>query len=187
MALKQGVTPIGQSLYFAIKKTIEDVSWRNQDILVMDKVLVTKPYTADCVKALNEKAPEKKAIDHVRKIVEKHIQDTGHRGNWSILKLSLPLPPSSSICYSYYRWPLSLPACHMVLLAVINSPSAILTPPSVLLFCYYSNYLYFSLISYIKLPTFCVFVARAFRSAEWLLNVPKLDLIQIHCTWSKAT
>jgi len=81
VALKQGVTPLGQSLYFAIKKTIEDVSWRNQDILVMDKVLVTKPYTADCVKAFNEKAPEKKAIDHVRKIVEKHMQDTSHRGN----------------------------------------------------------------------------------------------------------
>eukprot|EP00088_Acartia_fossae_P056045 TRINITY_DN6522_c0_g1_i1.p1 TRINITY_DN6522_c0_g1~~TRINITY_DN6522_c0_g1_i1.p1 ORF type:complete len:202 (-),score=58.82 TRINITY_DN6522_c0_g1_i1:1321-1926(-) len=74
-ALKAGASHEAQRLFQAIRKTIEEVSWRNQDIIVMDKVLVTKPYTADCVKALNEKAPEKKAIDHVRKIVEKHYQD----------------------------------------------------------------------------------------------------------------
>jgi len=75
-ALKAGVSPEGQRLFTAIKKTIEEVSWRNEDIIVMDKVCVTKPYTPDCVKPLNEKVKEeKKAIDHVRKIVEKHIQD----------------------------------------------------------------------------------------------------------------
>ena len=74
-ALKAGVSPEGQRLFTAIKKTIEEVSWRAEDIIVMDKVCVSKPYTPDCVKALNEKVEEKKAIDHVRKIVEKHIQD----------------------------------------------------------------------------------------------------------------
>eukprot|EP00088_Acartia_fossae_P031207 TRINITY_DN32135_c0_g1_i1.p1 TRINITY_DN32135_c0_g1~~TRINITY_DN32135_c0_g1_i1.p1 ORF type:complete len:190 (-),score=48.43 TRINITY_DN32135_c0_g1_i1:2-571(-) len=69
------VSPEGQRLYAAIKKTIDEVAWRNDDILVMDKVLVTKPYTPDCVKPLNESVQEKKALDHVRKIVEKHVQD----------------------------------------------------------------------------------------------------------------
>ena len=79
-ALQAGASVDAQRLFQAIRKTIEEVSWRNQDIIVMDKVLVTKPYTAECVKALNEKAPEKKAIDHVRKIVEKHYQDRGEEG-----------------------------------------------------------------------------------------------------------
>jgi len=73
-ALKAGLSPEGQRLFTAIKKTIEDVSWNKDDIIVMDKVCISKPYTPDCVKALNESVPEK-AIEHVRKIVEKHIQD----------------------------------------------------------------------------------------------------------------
>jgi len=74
-ALQAGASLDAQRLFQAIRKTIEEVSWRKDEIIVMDKVLVTKPYTAESVKALNEKAPEKKAIDHVRKIVEKHYQD----------------------------------------------------------------------------------------------------------------
>ncbi len=85
-ALKAGVSPDGQRLFTAIKKTIEEVSWRNEDIIVMDKVCVSKPYNPDCVKPLNEKVEEKKAIEHVRKIVEKYIQDKeekpASRGNW---------------------------------------------------------------------------------------------------------
>ena len=69
-ALKAGLSPEGQRLFTAIKKTIEDVSWNKDDIIVMDKVCISKPYTPDCVKALNESVPEK-AIEHVRKIVEK--------------------------------------------------------------------------------------------------------------------
>jgi len=80
-ALKAGVSPEGQRLFTAIKKTIEEVSWRNEDIIVMDKVCVTKPYTADCVRPLHEKVQEKKAIEHVRKIIEKHLQDREERGN----------------------------------------------------------------------------------------------------------
>ena len=79
-ALKAGVSPEGQRLFTAIKKTIEDVSWRNEDIIVMDKVCVTKPYNPDCVKPLHDGVHEKKAIDHVRKIVEKHLQDRERAG-----------------------------------------------------------------------------------------------------------
>ena len=92
-ALKAGVSPDGQRLFTAIKKTIEEVSWRNEDIIVMDKVCVSKPYNPDCVKPLNEKVQEKKAIEHVRKIVEKHIQDREEkpvsRGNWTLVPFSL--------------------------------------------------------------------------------------------------
>jgi len=74
-ALQAGASLDAQRLFQAIRKTIEEVSWRKDEIIVMDKVLVTKPYTAESVKALNEKAPEKNPIEHVKKIVQKHYQD----------------------------------------------------------------------------------------------------------------
>ena len=74
-ALKAGVSPEGQRLFTAIKKTIEEVTWRGEDIIVMEKVCISKPYTPESVRPLNQQTTEKKAIDHVRKIVEKHIQD----------------------------------------------------------------------------------------------------------------
>jgi hypothetical protein len=75
-ALRAGVSPEGQRLFTAIKKTIEEVTWLNEDIVVFDKVCVVKPYTQDCVRPFRGSAdvPDK-MIDHVRKIVDKHIQD----------------------------------------------------------------------------------------------------------------
>ena len=80
-ALRAGVSPDGQRLFAAIKKTIEDVTWLNEDIVVFDKVCIVKPYTQDCVKPFRGSVdvPEK-MIDHVRKIVDKHIQDRESTG-----------------------------------------------------------------------------------------------------------
>ena len=81
-ALRAGVSPEGQRLFAAIKKTIEEVSWNNEDIIVFGKVCIIKPYTQDCVRPYvrgggNLAAADvpEKMIDHVRKIVDKHIQD----------------------------------------------------------------------------------------------------------------
>lgn len=74
-ALKAGVSPEGQRLFAAIKKTIEEVTWQGEKIIVMEKVCISSPYTPQTVRPLNQHTSEKKAIEHVRKIVEKHIQD----------------------------------------------------------------------------------------------------------------
>ena len=106
-ALRAGVSPEGQRLFAAIKKTIEEVTWLNEDIVVFDKVCIVKPYTQDCVRPFRGSAdvPEK-MIDHVRKIVDKHVQDresaaaaaalatrslnTGGSGGGSCARQSLP-------------------------------------------------------------------------------------------------
>nr|CAG4648312.1 EOG090X0FOW [Moina brachiata] len=69
-ALESGVTPDGLKLFIAIKKTIEDITWVGKDIRVMDQVTISPPYQSENVQGTMEKA-----VNHVRKIVEKHIKD----------------------------------------------------------------------------------------------------------------
>ena len=49
-ALKAGVSPEGQRLFAAINKTLDEVTWDKEEIVVMRKVRITPPYTAQCVK-----------------------------------------------------------------------------------------------------------------------------------------
>ena len=49
-ALKAGVSPDGQRLFVAINKTLDEVSWDKEEIVVMKNVRICPPYTADCVK-----------------------------------------------------------------------------------------------------------------------------------------
>ena len=68
-ALKAGVSPEGQRLFTAINKTIDEVSWEAEEIVVMKTVRISPPYSPDCVTG------DAAASNHVRKIVEKHLKD----------------------------------------------------------------------------------------------------------------
>ncbi len=68
-ALKAGVSPEGQRLFVAINKTLDEVSWDKEDIVVMRNVRISPPYTADSVRG------DTAAVNHVRKIVEKHQKE----------------------------------------------------------------------------------------------------------------
>lgn len=73
MAFKAGVSPTGQKLFQAIGKTIDDVSWNGDSIVVMREVTISPPYKPDDVKGT--RGEDSKALRHVRKIVEKYISD----------------------------------------------------------------------------------------------------------------
>ena len=72
-ALRAGVPPEGQRLFSAINKTLDEVHWSGEDIVVMKNVRIVPPYNPDCVKGDNA------ASNHVRKIVEKHVKDRESR------------------------------------------------------------------------------------------------------------
>nr|CAG4649757.1 EOG090X0FOW [Scapholeberis mucronata] len=69
-ALESGVSPEGLKLFTAVKRTIDDVTWEGKDIRVMEQVTISPPYQPENVKGNMEKA-----VNHVRKIVEKHLKD----------------------------------------------------------------------------------------------------------------
>jgi len=67
-----GVTPQAQSLFHGITKTINEVRWDGQNIVVLDQVTIFPPYGID-----NCKGKEgSKALQHVKKIVEKYHRDS---------------------------------------------------------------------------------------------------------------
>jgi hypothetical protein len=68
-ALRAGVSPEGQRLFGAINKTLDEVHWSGEDIVVMKNVRIVPPYNPDCVRG------ESVASNHVRKIVEKHVNE----------------------------------------------------------------------------------------------------------------
>ncbi|XP_039268920.2 protein LSM12 homolog A-like [Styela clava] len=71
-----GVTPDGLKVFAFIFKTIEQCRWNDKSILVMDEVLINPPYRSeDCIA---KDGKEAKALDHVRKIVEKYHKDHGN-------------------------------------------------------------------------------------------------------------
>jgi len=70
-ALSASVPPEGQKLFFAISKTIKEVSWQGSNIVVFDTVTITPPYKLDNVRA----HAECKALLHIRKVVEKHMRE----------------------------------------------------------------------------------------------------------------
>ncbi|XP_074659259.1 protein LSM12 homolog A-like [Tubulanus polymorphus] len=77
------VPPEGQRVFNAITKTIKEVRWQEKNIIVLDQVTITPPYTIDCCKC-REDSPNRsqtlvqkqKALDHVKKIVEKYFRET---------------------------------------------------------------------------------------------------------------
>jgi len=66
-----GVSPTGQGLVNTITKTLAEVRWDGQNIVVMDMVTIAPPYdVTDC--RLNEgHSTQAQALLHVQKLVEK--------------------------------------------------------------------------------------------------------------------
>jgi len=71
-AFKKGITPEGQRVFHAISKTLEDIDWSGDNIKVMGHVTITPPYKPDNVRGVSDS----KAVMHVRKIIEKHLEDS---------------------------------------------------------------------------------------------------------------
>jgi len=95
MAFKAGVSPVGQKLFQAICKTIDDVSWHGENIYVLKEITIYPPYKPENVKG----NMDSKALKHVRKIVEKHISDQSLAAS--------PLPGQNSGASSPYSTPTS--------------------------------------------------------------------------------
>lgn len=70
--MSSSVTPEGQRLFLAIAKTIKEVRWRDNDIVVFDDVVISPPYQLDNMKG----SASSKEYTYIRKLVEKHMKDT---------------------------------------------------------------------------------------------------------------
>ncbi|KAK3868535.1 hypothetical protein Pcinc_026083 [Petrolisthes cinctipes] len=75
-AMQSGVSPIGQKLFLAICKTIEEVKWTGSNILVMGQVVISPPYLLENVREQKEgKEANGKTLSYIKKIVEKFHKD----------------------------------------------------------------------------------------------------------------
>eukprot|EP00095_Tigriopus_kingsejongensis_P010164 maker-scaffold202_size261857-snap-gene-0.17 protein:Tk10164 transcript:maker-scaffold202_size261857-snap-gene-0.17-mRNA-1 annotation:"protein lsm12 homolog" len=70
-AFKAGVPKEGQRLFQTISKTIDEIEWNGGSIVVMNKVTIAPPYKTENIKG----ASDSKAVLHITKIVEKHLED----------------------------------------------------------------------------------------------------------------
>ena len=64
-ALQAGVSPEGQKLFIAISKTINDITWNGQNIVVFNTITIIPPYKVDNVHS----KVDDPAYVHVKKIV----------------------------------------------------------------------------------------------------------------------
>lgn len=72
-AMSANVSPEAQKLYLTLTKTIPEVSWQGQNILVYDHVVISPPYKPENVKGTG--GPEEKAMLYIKNIVDKHVKD----------------------------------------------------------------------------------------------------------------
>jgi len=75
------VSPTGQSVFIAIRKTLEDITWDGESIVVLSRVAVRPPYTLDDVEPLPNLPPniQPQAVNtatHVKKILDKHFRQS---------------------------------------------------------------------------------------------------------------
>ncbi|KAL3832194.1 hypothetical protein ACJMK2_023856 [Sinanodonta woodiana] len=89
-----GVTQEGQKVFNAIFKTINEVRWEGKEIVVMDEVLIKPPYGLDdCYVYKNGNT---RALEHVKKIVQKHLSEVESQRNNDLRKSMSPSPAPSS-------------------------------------------------------------------------------------------
>ncbi|XP_033106251.1 protein LSM12 homolog B-like [Anneissia japonica] len=67
-----GVPSDAIKLYHTIKKTLH-CRWQNRDMIVLDSVIVSPPYTLESCSSNDGK--DGKELAHVKKIIEKHMRD----------------------------------------------------------------------------------------------------------------
>jgi len=73
-AFKAGISPEGQKLFQYINKTIDEVMWHNDKILVMNKVIIEPPYRPEHVRikqGIKEDESSLKNLNHIKKVVER--------------------------------------------------------------------------------------------------------------------
>jgi len=70
LALSADATPEGRKVFLAITKTIDEVVWDGEDIVVLGEVHISPPYKAE-----NVKGEKEASVVHVRKIVDKHWKE----------------------------------------------------------------------------------------------------------------
>ncbi|ROT66860.1 protein LSM12 [Penaeus vannamei] len=75
-AMQSGVSPDGQKLFLTINKTLEEVTWKGVNILVMGQVLITPPYQSDNVREHKDgKEVSALQLNYIKKIVDKFHKD----------------------------------------------------------------------------------------------------------------
>ncbi|XP_060533563.1 protein LSM12-like [Cylas formicarius] len=71
-AIAANVSSEGQSLFIAISKVIQEVRWRNSDIIVWNQeVIISPPYQPDNIRGNTSS----KGYSFIKKFVEKHMND----------------------------------------------------------------------------------------------------------------
>lgn len=75
-----GVSPIAQKLVDTIVKTIPEVEWSGEKILVMKNVMINPPYSVDDCQVTDSQVYQNgQTLNHVRKIVQKFHDDNKER------------------------------------------------------------------------------------------------------------
>merc|ERR1712223_1276058 len=73
-AFKAGISPEGQKLFQYINRTLDEITWHNDKILVMNKIIIDPPYRPEHVRikqGIKEDDSTMKNLSHIRKIVER--------------------------------------------------------------------------------------------------------------------
>jgi len=69
-ALSAGVPPEARKLFLSIIKTIEEVAWDGDKILVLNEVRISPPYRVE-----NVQGEKEASVIHVKKMVDKHWKE----------------------------------------------------------------------------------------------------------------
>jgi len=127
-AFKAGISPEGQKLFQYINKTLDDVMWQGDKIQVMNKVVIEPPYKVENVKlrqGLKEDDSTVKNLNHVRKIVEKHLGDQdGTKSNASPLVSSPMMESNAAISSSRTSSSTAPPPSGALTTTIPNLPQA---------------------------------------------------------------
>uniref|UniRef100_A0A7I4YBJ2 AD domain-containing protein n=1 Tax=Haemonchus contortus TaxID=6289 RepID=A0A7I4YBJ2_HAECO len=71
-AMETDVTLDGQRAFIQLRRTLDDVRWRGEEISVLERVVVRPPYTPESAVAIQEgDSQSQSALMHVRKILSK--------------------------------------------------------------------------------------------------------------------
>ncbi|EYB86520.1 hypothetical protein Y032_0277g1113 [Ancylostoma ceylanicum] len=71
-AMETDVPLEGQRAFIQLRRTLDDVRWKGEDISVLERVVVRPPYTPESAAALQEgDSQSQSALMHVRKILSK--------------------------------------------------------------------------------------------------------------------
>jgi len=103
-AFKAGISPEGQKLFQYINRTLDEITWHNDKILVMNKIIIDPPYRPEHVRikqGIKEDDSTLKNLSHIRKIVERFSESESSKSNAGGSSSSTPSAPvSGSTAYT---------------------------------------------------------------------------------------